>query len=321
MIDGVFEFRVNRPSDRPLAGKVVRFRVGGLETSARAVWEAGKETELNIRVVQALQTPVRIPRRQVARVVDADQDTGEVQDIQRKIQELTQDRDKAKTNLQEQVNSKLTALDDAINQRKKDLRVAAGEELDAVVQKVEDAVNRPRLNPLNPQQVKRLESEVDSTETDLRKDFDEKMRLLNQERADRERELIRLANGELDDLDRRIEEMKLELERRIGGQDSTDEKSTDEKSADDRRKQDRPVLAVQSQDDEPVAAAASDTAGPGPDETVAERKGNSSSRGFFFNSVSGNVSGIDESLDPTTIAVLGILITLVATTIQLVKGN
>ena len=82
IINGVFEFSVKRPADRPLAGKVVRFRVGDLETSARAIWAAGKETELNIRVIHAFQTPVPIPRRQVATVSNADRDPGEVQDIQ-----------------------------------------------------------------------------------------------------------------------------------------------------------------------------------------------------------------------------------------------
>ena len=45
------------------------------------------------------------------------------------------------------------------------------------------------------------------------------------------------------------------------------------------------------------------------------------SRGFFFNSESGALGDLGESLDPSTLAVLGILITLAATAIQLVKGN
>ncbi len=45
------------------------------------------------------------------------------------------------------------------------------------------------------------------------------------------------------------------------------------------------------------------------------------SRGFFFNSESGAIGDFGQSLDPTTLAVLGILITLVATGLQLVKGN
>lgn len=307
VIDGVFEFPVNRPADRPLAGKVVRFKVGGLETSARAIWEAGQETELNIRVIQVFQTPVPIPRRQAATLPAGNQDTREVEDIQKKIQVLTQDRANVETSLKEQINSKLAALDGAIDRRKEDLRAAAGEELDAVARKVENAVNRPRLNPLNPQQIRRLKSEVESTETDLREDFDQKMRLLDQERADRESELVRLANAELDDLDRRIKEMEQELARRIFEQNAPRI----------LREEDRPVGSVRSEE----AVAASKTAEPEPDGTAGVRKKNSPSRGFFVNSVSGNVSGIDGSLDPTTIAVLGILITLVATTIQLVKGN
>lgn len=45
------------------------------------------------------------------------------------------------------------------------------------------------------------------------------------------------------------------------------------------------------------------------------------SRGFFFNSESGAIGNLGESLDPATLAVLGILITLAATFAQLVKGN
>ena len=46
-----------------------------------------------------------------------------------------------------------------------------------------------------------------------------------------------------------------------------------------------------------------------------------SNRGFFFNSESGAIGDLGGSLDPATLAVIGILITLAATTIQLVKGN
>lgn len=44
-------------------------------------------------------------------------------------------------------------------------------------------------------------------------------------------------------------------------------------------------------------------------------------RGFFSNSASGEVSDIDRLLDPTALAVLGILLTLVATSLSLVKGS
>ena len=45
------------------------------------------------------------------------------------------------------------------------------------------------------------------------------------------------------------------------------------------------------------------------------------SRGFFTNSASGSMSDVDNFMDPTTLAVLGILLTLVATSLSLVKGN
>ena len=44
-------------------------------------------------------------------------------------------------------------------------------------------------------------------------------------------------------------------------------------------------------------------------------------RGFFLNSETGALADLGGPLDPTTLAMLGILITLAATGIQLLKGN
>ena len=44
-------------------------------------------------------------------------------------------------------------------------------------------------------------------------------------------------------------------------------------------------------------------------------------RGFFTNSSSGEISDIDKLIDPTSLAVLGILLTLLATSISLFKGS
>ncbi len=47
----------------------------------------------------------------------------------------------------------------------------------------------------------------------------------------------------------------------------------------------------------------------------------SSGRGFFTNSGNGDVGAIDRVLDPTSLAVIGILLTLLATSTSLFKGN
>lgn len=51
------------------------------------------------------------------------------------------------------------------------------------------------------------------------------------------------------------------------------------------------------------------------------RRNRLSGRGFFTNSASGDAGGFDRALDPTTLAVIGILLTLVATSTSLFKGN
>jgi len=49
--------------------------------------------------------------------------------------------------------------------------------------------------------------------------------------------------------------------------------------------------------------------------------GRGPTRGFFTNSASGDMDDLNRFMDPTTLAVLGILLTLVATSLSLVKGN
>ena len=44
-------------------------------------------------------------------------------------------------------------------------------------------------------------------------------------------------------------------------------------------------------------------------------------RGFFTNSSSGEINDIDKLFDPTWLAVAGIILTLLATSLSLVKGN
>jgi hypothetical protein len=44
-------------------------------------------------------------------------------------------------------------------------------------------------------------------------------------------------------------------------------------------------------------------------------------RGFFTNSAAGEANAVDKIMDPSTLAVLGILITLLATSLSLLKGN
>ena len=58
---------------------------------------------------------------------------------------------------------------------------------------------------------------------------------------------------------------------------------------------------------------------PSPEIPPAEESGRS--RGFFFNSISADPNGLNKTLDPTTLAVIGTLITLAATGVQLLKGN
>ena len=74
------------------------------------------------------------------------------------------------------------------------------------------------------------------------------------------------------------------------------------------------AAASDSEESTPAETESGDTAA---EEPASEEKEN---RGFFSNSVSESNS-IDKALEPTTLAVIGILLTLVATGVQLLRGN
>ena len=90
----------------------------------------------------------------------------------------------------------------------------------------------------------------------------------------------------------------------------------------DLGKQDGVVLNVNDdnpekpKNDQPESAVVSNSpSGPAGESEPAQN------RGFFLNSETGALGNLGDSLDPTTLAILGILITLSATAVQLVKGN
>lgn len=70
---------------------------------------------------------------------------------------------------------------------------------------------------------------------------------------------------------------------------------------------------------EPAALLIEETTDQSPETSVPEDSG--PRRGFFFNSISADTNSLNRTLDPTTLAVIGILFTLAATVVQLVKGN
>lgn len=70
---------------------------------------------------------------------------------------------------------------------------------------------------------------------------------------------------------------------------------------------------------EPNGLLNDETADHSPETAASEESGRN--RGFFFNSVSADPNGLNMTLDPTALAVIGILITLAATGVQLLKGN
>ena len=162
---------------------------------------------------------------------------------------------------------------------------------------LEDAINRMRMNEEQRQmdeQRFQQQEEMERQRIQQERDRFDQERRMNEERMQRERQLEQERFRQQEQLDReRIdqERQRLERERQLN--------------------QDRFDRGVQLQ-----------TGRNGNFQDASRDFGrNLPTRGFFTNSASGEISDIDKLLDPTSLAILGILLTLVATSLSLVKGS
>ncbi len=71
----------------------------------------------------------------------------------------------------------------------------------------------------------------------------------------------------------------------------------------------------------PVANGSPNEEKVDPNPKTSDSKEDERNRGFFTNSISTDTNPFNNALDPTALAVIGILITLAASVVQLLKGN
>lgn len=158
-----------------------------------------------------------------------------------------------------------------------------------------------------------LERERFELERRTQNQIQQKLSNLERERQDRERELWDEKERNLNRLDQRrfelegaLEQQRIEMERQLMEQER--QLMEQERQRRERERLDREFGQERSSIGDPGGGPKPPTRGL-------------TTRGFFTNSASGSVSDLNKFMDPTTLAVVGILLTLVASSIPLVKGN
>ncbi|PKB78548.1 MAG: hypothetical protein BZY88_17820 [SAR202 cluster bacterium Io17-Chloro-G9] len=162
-----------------------------------------------------------------------------------------------------------------------------------------------------------LENEMERhrfEEERLRREQDDRQRFARE----REQEEIRFRQQE--ELDRqRIEQERLRMEQERQREEELfrrQEELDRQRFAEELRRQ------QERQRQDPNIQQGSNRSGTGGGDDGQKKSGGGlPTRGFFTNSVSGSISDVDKFMDPTTLAVFGILLTLLATSLSLVKGN
>jgi len=159
--------------------------------------------------------------------------------------------------------------------------------------------------------------------------FDEEASSKTTDMEDELHDLKRQKASQIKRISKLIEDTELDMEYKLGQYGIT----LDQVKNQDRERQTDNLINVDVSDDNPEPPRESrssisnelPTVGDSSAETnstdTTDGAGEKQSRGFFLNSETGALADLSGSLDPTTLAILGILITLSATGIQLVKGN
>lgn len=164
----------------------------------------------------------------------------------------------------------------------------------------------------------RFAAEQRQHEAEERRRF-ERERLLEEQRFEQQEELERqriYQERQRIEQERAFAEERMQRERQLGEEMFRQQEQLDRARMDQERRlnQERFDRGIQIQTSQ--QGPNSNLPDPSPSARI-----NLPTRGFFTNSSSGEINDIDNLFDPTSLAVAGIILTLLATSLSLVKGN
>ena len=250
----------------------------------------------------------------------------EIREIQAKLEALIQRRSELDAKLEHQVEIESAEIIDRWEQAIEELRAEVEREITLETHRVEleklEVTRRLGRNRVVGELDKELQLAVEQMWVSFEDEAALKTDLMEQELS----RLETVKATQLARLSRAIDRVQSELDQKLMrtgiSLDQAGDQVVDPVS---HETEDNPLVQPNDSPNEKVETAAEIRSA---DSKVSAKPSDSSNgdepeskRGFFFNSESGAIGDLGGSLDPATLAVIGILITLAATTIQLVKGN
>lgn len=304
-----FILYVVEPPGESFEGEIVRFKFHGQETDATADWVEGTESWILLYGYTGLQGyPGGFNGNATA---DPEPDEiNAIRELQARLLGLEGKRSELAVEFEHQVQIEIANVENRWDRAIAELQAEVELRIQRVKRKFELERRQIPLGPRRDAIIRRLNAELDAfirnQWTQFEFDVQAKQGYLNDEIM----EMERARDFELNNRHQLIYEVESELKRRLEkigmGPDDFRETGVIE----------YPVIGVTPHPDGPPQE---ERDRPAPGMPLPEESGHN--RGFFFNSISAGPDGLNKSLDPTALAVIGILITLVATGVQLVRGN
>ena len=310
-----FMLYVAEPPRESFDGEVVRFKFRGLETNAAADWVEGTESWILLYAYTGLQGNPAGSNGNVTPGLDPD-DINALRELRARLLELERGRLELGAEFERQAGIEIANVTNRWEGAIADLRAEVERQIQQVKRKFELQRRQITLGPRRDAILRRLNAELDAfiREKWVEFEFDVqvKQRFLDNEIL----EMAQARGFKLNSLNRAISQIESELERRL----ETIGIRFDEFL--ETGVIEYPVIDVARNPDEPRDEEKGLFTPEIPLTPEIPSPGESGhNRGFFFNSISADPNGLNRKLDPTTLAVIGILITLAATGVQLVKGN
>ncbi len=291
-----FILHVAEPAGESFEGEVVRFKFRGLETDASAVWVEGTESWILLYAYTGLEGE--------GGKTTADPEPGEIiaiLELQNRLQELERERLEMGAEFERQAGRDIRAMTNRWQLAIAELRAEVEREIEQVKRKVELELRQITLGPGREAVIRKLNAELDAFIKDKRARLELESRL---KEGYRDKEILEMAQArgfDLISLNRLISQLEFELERR-------------------KEMLGIPLENLVEFPEEPIEPPIEKKKLPTPPETPTPKE-SGRNRGFFTNSILADPNGLNNGLDPTALEVIGILITLAATGVQLVKGN
>ena len=231
-----------------------------------------------------------------------------IRELQEELQVLLLEREQLEMDLEHEAGIDIDEIIQFWEGAIFDLGVDLEREIERIIQRFEREKEQVPNDRLRQETLSELDRELDLIIEEKWAFYDEEVQIkydyMNADIA----EIEHAKTSQLDEMDRLIDRIEFEIASRLG---ETDISLSDIRDATGAGTFDR-------LDQSNGFTVPTDSGGDGGFGDFEESEPESN-RGFFSNS--GSVSDLDEALDPTTLTVLGILITLAAAAVQLVKGN